>query len=268
MHTSETGAFLCALAEKAGQDMSVPVFSVLAGMICHYCLDKRAHPYIICKGGWYDGMAQTFDQSGGHVRLERAIDSFYIRKVFGKVPWHFSIPREIMQCRQYPESLRQPMNDVYRQVYGWENVFDQINASLRDERRFYGLMQDPLGIVHYLLRPVSGGKTNYCIYSFYRRDADSVILDYLNLNHAPWHHPYEPSQVSTDSFFDLFDRAKEEAAQMICAAFEWICHNGSWDLEILFGNCSYSTGFDCGDPRNQRKPVCEPLRYPHKYWNA
>jgi len=261
MHKSDTGLFLTALARQVKQDLSVPTFSVLAGMICHYCLDKQAHPYIICKGGMYDGTAQTRAQSGGHVRLERAIDSYYIRHTYGKAPWHFSIPAQILSLRQYPESLRQPLDRVYRQVYGWEKVFDQINMSLRDERWFYGLMQDPFGIVHTLLRPVSGGKTNYCIYSFYHREIDGSKVDYMNLGHEPWRHPYDPSVVSRDSFFDLFEKAKQEALEMIRRICCWIYLDEPSPPECLFGNSNYSTGLDCDDPRNSAKPACEPLKF-------
>ena len=267
MHKSRTGQFMAALAKEAKQDMSIPVFSVLAGVICHYCLDRLTHPYIICKGGDYDGTEQTREQKGGHVRLERAIDSYYIRQVYGKTPWHFSVPRQTMPPIRLPESLRPALNRVYRQVYGWENVFDLLNASLRDERLFYGLMQDPLGIVHLLLRPISSGKTNYCIYSYYRREADSRAVDYLNEQRRPWSHPFAPERVSTDSFPDLFDRALEEAVEMIRAVYRWIGGNPEICLEEVLGNSDYSTGLDCGDPGNLRKPVCEPLRYRGKYWN-
>ncbi len=48
MHTTKTGAFLTALAEKA-KDGTDPrnLFSYLAGFLCHYALDATAHPYII-----------------------------------------------------------------------------------------------------------------------------------------------------------------------------------------------------------------------------
>ena len=158
MHKSHTGAFLAALSEQTRKYPLTPVFSVLVGTICHYCLDKWTHPYIICKGGFYDGTAETRGQIGGHVRLERAIDSYYIRRCYGVVPWHFSIPARLLSLKAYPESLREPLNRAYHQVYGWEATFDHINASLRDERRFYRLMRDPYGVVRMLLSPVSRGQ--------------------------------------------------------------------------------------------------------------
>lgn len=267
MHKSNTGAFLLALANEAKLELSPQTFSVLAGVICHYCLDKYAHPYIVCKGGEFDGTEETRAQNGGHVRLERAIDSYYIRHEYGKVPWHFSIPRYLMKLKQYPEGLREPLDKVYEAVYGWEKSFDLINASLRDERLFYSLMQDPFGLVHMLLRPFSDGKTNYCIYSYYRRDADSGCLDYMNECHNEWRHPFEPNLILTDSFFDLFAKAKQEAVKMIQLSYSWIFCDEPVELDRLFGNANYTTGFDCDDTRNLSKPICDPLVYYGKYWN-
>ena len=261
MHKTHTGRFLMALAIQAKENPETPVFSVLAGTICHYCLDRTAHPYITCKGGEYDGTAKTRSQIGGHVRLERGIDSYFIRKKFGVAPWHFSIPSKILTLKQYPESLREPLDKAFRQAYGWENVFDQINASLRDERLFYGLMQDPFGLVQLLLRPISMGETNYCVYSFFHQEIDSHEIDFLNLRHSPWHHPFKPEMESNDSFLDIYDKARMDAIQLIRGVYDWIYRGKTVHLEALLGNCSYSTGFDCDDPCNRNKPVCEPLAF-------
>ena len=265
MHKEKTGAYLLALTEEAKENKLV--FSLLAGNLCHYCLDRLLHPYIICKGGDYDGTPATYHQRGGHVRLERAIDSLVIRHAYKKTPWHFSIPKRILRLKRYPESLRQPPNRVFSRVYGWENGFSDFNKSLRDEARFYGLMQDPAGLVHYLLRPLSGGRVNYCMYSYYRRDTASGTVDYLNEKHGAWKHPYDAAVVSTASVFDLIGLAKEDALQMIRAAYAVVFSGETLKLAELYGNSNYSTGFDCDDLRNQRKPVFEPLQYKGQYFN-
>jgi len=260
MHKNQTGPFLTALSRQAKANPHTPVFSVLAGVICHYCLDKTTHPYINCKAGSYDGTEETKWQCGGHVRLERAIDSYYIRHTFQQTPWHFSIPGNILRLKRYPESLREPLNKVYRDIYGWEKPFDQINASFRDERWFYGLMQDPFGIVQLLLQPVSGGNTNFRVYSYFHREIAEGEVDFLNLRHEPWQHPQDPTLVSTESFFDLFAKAKKDAVDMISRIYGWIFEEASLDTDGVFGNYSYSTGFDCEDPRNFTAPICQPLR--------
>lgn len=268
MHKTETGRFLVELSRMTAEYPEAPVFSVLAGFLCHYCLDANAHPYIICKGGDYDGTPETVDHKGGHVRLERSIDSRYIRKGYGAVPWHFSIPRRIMGLKRFPEALREPLDRAMKEVYGWDGGFDDLNRAMRDERLFYGLMQDPLGLVHLLLRPLSRGKTNFCMYSYFRRDTDGEKLDYMNQKRQPWNHPNDPDLTSTDSFSDLYDRALEEAVEMICTAYHRIGRGEVDALAACFVNRSYSTGFDCADPRNQAQPKYEPLRYKDKYRNT
>ena len=113
MHNTHTGDFLFALAREARETKSDAVFSVLAGAICHYCLDRTAHPYIICKGGGFDGSKETRAFRGGHVRLERAIDSYFIRQTYGMTPWKFSIPQQIMKLKAYPEILRASLDRAY-----------------------------------------------------------------------------------------------------------------------------------------------------------
>ena len=267
MHKEKTGVYLLTLAELARQTGMREAFSLLVGTICHYCLDALTHPYIICKGGVYDGSMQTKAYNGGHVRMERAIDSWFIRMEYGKAPWHVCIPKKIMRTKQYPQCLRPVIDTVYEEVYGWEHAFDDLNAALRDERRFYALMQDPWGLVHYLLRPLSNGRVNYCVYSYYKRETADERLDYLNLQHTQWHHPFDVTIESKDSFFDLFERAKCNAVTMIETVYACM-HDQRFQISMdAFGNLDYSTGFDCNDSRNLKKPECEPLVYGSKYWN-
>lgn len=260
MHKTGTGPFLAALAREAMTDPSGQVFSVLAGTVCHYCLDKQTHPFIICKAGVWDGSPQTRAQRSGHVRLERAIDSWYIQTTFGMAPYRFSIPKRLLPLKQYPETLRAPLDRAYEAAYGWERVFDQLNASLRDERRFYRLMQDPLGIVHQLLKPLSIGSTDYSVYSYRHAQIPEDGPDYLGLAHEPWPHPFAPDQLSKESFFDLFEKAKAEAIGILCQ----IAEDPGAATEETFQNQNYSTGLPCADPRNQAVPVCRPLKFERK----
>ncbi len=266
MHNQKTGEFLYTLTKDAKNKQSVSVFSFLIGFLCHYSLDKTAHPFIICKGGEYDGTENTKQMRGGHVRLERAIDSFYIRKEYGKIPWHFSMPKNIFKLKRFPEDLRNTLEMAFEQVYGLKDGFDLFNRALRDERRFYGLMQDPFGFVHYLLRPISFGKTNFSLFSYYHRDIDNKKIDYMNEQHAVWHHPNDSKIASNEDFFELFDRAKSDAYEMIVKAYG-IIFGGKELQELPYGNSSYSSGFDCDDLRNDSPLTFEPFVYNNKYRN-
>lgn len=267
MHKTHTGAFLRGLLREATGESAVPVFSYLAGFLCHYCLDKNAHPYIICKGGVYDGTPETYSQRGGHVRLERAIDSFFARRVYRCPPWCFPFVDRVFKHRRLPESLRLPLERVFERVYDWEDAFDLLNRAMRCERLFYTLMRDRFGLVQWLLRPLSHGANNYCLYSYYRRDIDPTVLDYMNDKNDTWYHPFAPSIAYTDSFFELFERSKKQAAAMIAQAYA--CAFDGREVDgALFGDDNYSTGLPCDDIRNENQPVCEPLIYKNYYQNG
>lgn len=250
MHKEKTGDFLVALTNEAKEN--VGVFSVLAGNICHYCLDKFVHPYIICRSGDYDGTDETYRNRNAHVRIERAIDGYIIRKFYKNIPWRFAVSKKIFRQKQYPESMRCSLDRIFLNVYNWSAGFDTFNQGLKDERRFYALMRDPFGIVKFLLRPFSRGRNNYCAYSYYRCDIDTI--DYLNEGRVVWHHPFDASVESCDSVMDLISLAKQDAKMMIRAAYNAVYNSMPVSLLQVYGNSNYSTGFDCDDPRNQYKP--------------
>ena len=260
MHEQNTGAFLLALAQSArtgpGRD---ELFSYLAGFLCHYCLDRTAHPYIVCKTGNYDGTAATLPYRGAHMRLERAIDSWVIRRYYGGVPGLFSLPRRVLKLRRLPERMRTGLESAYASVYGWTGAWEALNAAIRDQRLFYALVQDPAGLLNAAAPLLDDGKSpyDYRVLSYRGRDLDGV--DFLNAGRAPWHHPCDPSLVSRESFPDLFERARTLAVSLTEEAWRFVYLDGAPELAEKLGNASYSTGLPCGDPRNAGPLAFEPL---------
>lgn len=257
MHKEKTRDYLVALTGEAKENGDV--FSVLAGNICHYCLDKYVHPYIICRSGDYDGTDKTYKNRNAHVRIERAIDSYIIREFYGKISWRFAFSKKIFSLKKYPESLSCSLDRVFFYVYGWSSGFDAFNRGLKDERRFYALMQDPFGVVKVLLQPFSRGRNNYCAYSYYRCDINAI--DYLNDGKAIWHHPFDVSIESCDSVMDLIALAKQDAKLMIRAAYNAVYNGVSVCFEQIYGNSNYSTGFDCDDIRNKYTPSFDSFEF-------
>ncbi len=252
MQTRNTGAFLRALAAEAraaGEPRSL--LSYLAGFLCHYCLDKHCHPYILCKTGDYEEeKPETLSYRGGHALLERAIDSHIIRRHYGQTPWCFPITKTVLRLKKLPEDLRAPLDRVHEAVYGWPEVFDDLNACLRDQKIFYWLMQDPLGIMDKLTPLADNGKTHldYRTLPYFHKDIDPKACDYLNEKKALWRHPCEQSLVSSDSFHELYAQALAEVTELVRGLLSHL--RGKKEEFPDFGNASYETGLDCADPRN------------------
>ena len=257
MHKEKTGDFFIHLTNEVKERKDPLLFSFLVGFICHYCLDKTTHPYIICKGGEYDGTKDTFCLRNGHVRIEHLIDSYYIRHYYKKEPWRFSIPKEIFKLKQYPKSFSLPLNKVFKKVYGWDNAFKLFNKSLYHQSLFYRLMQDRFGIFKFLLKFISLKNTDYTVFSYYKPEQYIGNTDYMNEGQVLWHHPYDSEIESNESFFELFNIAKEKAREIITAVYNYIYNDCEISLSALFENFNYSTGFDCDDSRNLKVPVYE-----------
>ena len=262
MHTHETGAFLQMLAEECRRcEDKDGLFSYLSGFLCHYALDTVAHPYIVYRTGEYDGSEETLPYRGNHTRLERAIDCHVIRHFYGSAPGRFSITDEVLALKSLPESLREPLNGVYTAVYGWENVWEDLNAAISDQRLFYRLMRGRTGLVNALTGVFNDGKSHidYRLLSYHDRELDMDKVDCLNRQHSRWYYPYDPSRSSTASFPELMEIARQKAHRLIEIIYDYVYRNADYDLASMIGNDSYSTGLDCADPGNDRPGFFAPL---------
>ena len=250
MHTTRTGEFLTALAEKARSGASPrETFSYLAGFLCHYALDSTAHPYIV----WMTTRVHT--TSGAHRDLEHALDAALLKSegLWGQAhpvtDVHFPLLR-------LPQSISPDLDAVYGSVYGWKRVVPALNRCLRVYRQLYRVMEKPLSFLTRLARlfPTDTMRSlPYICSAFLDRDAE-------NLSHEEWAYPCAPERTSRESYPDLVTRAREEAVRMIrdCYAFAVEGTLSISDLSKSLGRLSYLSGLDWDDPRNRLVPSLRP----------
>jgi len=229
MHRNKTGEFLSALASEPS------LFSYFAGFFCHYILDAVCHPYIISCTGRYDGTASTRKYLGSHTAFERALDRWILKDHPGKHPL-----TDVMFRRLLPSQMKEPVNRVYKSVFGWDNTFQELLTAKEKMRKYLHILEDPHGtaglitsiVRHPFLLPLPYSRHYY------------EDTDFLNLSHRQWHHPGDPEMTSRSSFPELMKQAELEAVRAIAAA-------RAGDLSLI-GNRSYITGFDLEDERNNR----------------
>lgn len=259
MQHHDTGAFLLALARRIPKgEAGNPLFSYLSGFLCHYCLDRAAHPYIIYRSGEYDGTEATRSARGNHTRLERALDLRELQK-WGLRIAKSPILRKILRLRRLPSTIQLGLDGAYREVYGWDHAYDELNTGLKDQRLFYFLAQDPTGILDALLRLIDRGKSHHDLTAMTYHGREQPEVDIANTTHQPWLHPFDPTLRSEQSFDELFDTAARDASAMIGAVWAYQSLGDDDALAAAIGNASYETGFPCDDPRNDAQPQCSPL---------
>ena len=250
MHTTRTGDFLAALA-KRGKAGACPreMFSYLAGFLCHYALDSTTHPYIIYR------TTEEFHYPRCHTAFEHSLDQCQMTRdgVWGE---RHPITAYYMPELRLPQVMGADLDAVYQEVYGWKNVLKAMNISYARFRGAYRIIENPRGFGARLARITRSGVLKGFVYS----ESPFSGVDVENLAHAPWHHSHEASEIHTESFPELRERAVALASRLITAAHDYFRSErvSLEELKKLMGNNSYLSGLPMGDPRNRNVPSLLP----------
>ena len=244
MHTGKPGLFMTALLRRALTSASrAEMFSYLSGFLCHYALDSITHPYII----HVTADERVFPRS--HMSLEHALDVVQFRRDGYENEKH-PVTDHYFPLLRLPESMRQDLNAVFEEVYGWKNCWPALNRSCRRYRLCYRFLEKPRGLVARLARRTK--RDVLCSLAYAESQFHS--LDPENTEHRVWKHPFDPDQSFTDSFPELREKAGQFALQLIDAAYRLVRYGeGSVEsISELIGNNSYLSGLPADDPRNYR----------------
>ena len=244
MHTGKPGLFLSALLRQAEASASrAELFSYLSGFLCHYALDSITHPYII----YVTAEERVFPRS--HMSLEHALDVMQFRRDGFEKDKH-PVTDHYYPLLRLPENIRQDLNAVFEEVYGWKNCWADLNRSCRRYRLCYRALENPRGLTARLARLTKRDVLCSLAYS----ESQFHSLDPENTEHRVWKHPFDPDQVFSASFPELREKARQLAVQLITAAYRLLLHGeGSVEsISALIGNNSYLSGLPADDPRNYR----------------
>ena len=244
MHTGKPGLFLTTLLCRAESSASpVEMFSYLSGFLCHYALDSIAHPYII----YVTAEERVFPRS--HMSLEHALDVVQFRRDGYENEKH-PVTEHYYPRLRLPETLRQDLDAVFEDVYGWKNCWSALNRSCRRYRLCYRVLENPRGLAACIARRTKRDVLCSLAYS----ESQFHSLDPENTEHRLWKHPFDPDQSFTESFPELREKARQFAMQLIEASYRLVRYGeGSVEsISELIGNNSYLSGLPADDPRNYR----------------
>ena len=244
MHTGKPGLFLTTLLRRTAVSASrAEMFSYLSGFLCHYALDSISHPYII----YVTAEERVFPRS--HMSLEHALDGVQFRRDGYENEKH-PVTAHYYPRLRLPENMKQDLDAVFEEVYGWKNCWSALNRSCRRYRLCYRVLENPRGLAARLARRTKRDVLCSLAYS----ESQFHSLDPENTEHRVWRHPFDPEQSFTDSFPDLREKARQFAVQLIEAVYRLLRHSeGSVeDISALIGNNSYLSGLPAEDPRNYR----------------
>lgn len=202
------------------------------GFCTHAFLDRALHPYIVYKSGWVaPERPETERYARCHAFFERIIDVLMLCILQSKTvnSWDqqalLSAP-----CLQLDESMNDLMVDALEYAYPKRTSSDKklkqrIANAFADAAFFYAL-SDPHRTALYEHRRLSDQYTkrvrSISSLALVYPEALALDIDYLNLLHEPWRHPYEYGYQETRSLPELFAAAVNDFLSVFTSIYEGV----------------------------------------------
>ncbi len=224
-HTADTHRFLKNLLEsprifpdKREQEIAQ---AYILGYIGHYLLDVVCHPYIYAMTR-YNQREKGY--IGRHIRLETDLDTallwFYQRRHPSEFHQNETIDISKEQRRVVSSLLNYAFTRTYSRLGPTRRRIVQAIHGMQVGTR---LLYDPTGRKKTLVRRIERIVPGYpMLSSLIANDKELFYKDPCNTRHAGWRNPWDEEMVSTESFFDLFERAQEEYQSMLDEAAEFL----------------------------------------------
>lgn len=256
-HTEDTGKFLYYLlnsrqlfTERRQQHIAE---AYIAGFLGHYTLDTHCHPYIY----WQTDFQEKNNRyHGRHMCLEVDIDTELLQFYKQCCPSAFRQDTVIHLTRLQVRTIATILHYVYRKTYPELGIlYPTMYISIRSIQLGTKWLWDPSGKKKRLLCGLEQLILGYPLLStLIPSDTQKFYLDPLNILHRPWHNPWDLSQTSTASFFDLMEKAQTGYLELL-ADFNQLIHQypahaktQTKDFLKKLGNRSYHSGLDSRIP--------------------
>ena len=230
----------------------VDTYSYLLGNICHYALDSTLHPYIIYRTGLFNkNKPSTYKYNNVHTFMETFLDNDMIARRCKTNPYTFKHTDFCFDIYPFTKELEKTIDYTFFNTFHITNMSKVYYKSLKQMRNAIKIFRkDSYGIKKFFYKLID----TFTFNNTFRFEAVSYNYplkdthDYLNSKHNMWRNPIAYDVTSTESFVDLYLKAIKSAKVLMCASNDYL--NGkAIDLEKIFTNLSYITGFDCDDER-------------------
>lgn len=249
VHSTKTAQFMIEYVDhilKYRLEKRKDIISSCYGMLSHNILDKKTHPLIFY---------QTNKDRTKHREMELLIDLYMLERRERINPRKVKLSKLLFPKVETSVQLRILLDRVYEDVYGKPNMGKVYLASLKKQQRtFKWARNDSNGYklkFYQALSKLPFVSKRIC-YLSYANDLRKKVK-YVNFEHEEWCHPCNKNELSTKSFFDLYQEAIEEAVKQIEFIHEVLTQEAELkDLRNVLDNKSMITGKDCNSKSKMR----------------
>ncbi len=211
MHQQKTPELFTAMSRHILSRSGFTDFEVLvcyyAGFICHYNMDKTAHPYVYYLQEKYQGVTPDRTRGGAHHRAEADINTALYSLKTGRSISSFKVRQRFVYDRATIDAICAMYHSVLAEVYHIAVEMSELVACFNDTLNIFTLLIDSTDI---LVRPLASAvdlvKGKGVPFSSYINRVQ-VDYDVLNMRGQCWERVDDASASSDESFLDIYNRA-------------------------------------------------------------
>lgn len=248
-HEIETDTFFLNFIKNIKKEKLENEESIIAaiyGQLSHYILDSTCHPFIIYKTGIYNKEKKsTYKYKGLHTNMEMQIDAYLYKEREQKEYKNFKIHKHLITKEKFNPKLIQILNKTYEETFKIQN--GGTNYQNGCKKMYYAykfLIEDKTGLkmkIYHLIDKIFPNKKD--VYAYFSNHVININTSIFNLEHKEWLNPWDDKLKSTNSFFDLYNKALKDGKKLFIATHNYM-HNKISEEEykkILKDN-AYTTG--------------------------
>ncbi|MBR0414417.1 MAG: hypothetical protein IJI67_05065 [Clostridia bacterium] len=223
--------------------------TVMIGIICHYVLDRNAHPFVYAiEEEIYNDSPKSWDRMWIHNIIEHNFDTYLLQKMKG-----LKKANKFASYRILPKD-----EEVYK---AGDRVFSYLTPRLtkidldkeyphagyngmRDTRVIMKLLNDPHGFEQHALGGAidlfvkkKQGPVGKCFFVYPEPMTD---YDYFNLEHKELVEPRNPEFHTTDSLDDIMEKAYKDL-ERILTKFKASLTDDDYDMYSITEDQSFDT---------------------------
>lgn len=194
----------------------------LKGYLCHYCLDRRLHPYVHWAADRLGDVSKT--RTGGlclHFRVETALDIILLRSETGQTILDFKPKTALPKCPEAEVFIADLYAKVIASLLRHEPPLAPLRGAFRSMRRALWFFYSPWGIKRGLFafceRFVSENRRFYTALS--HTVTEDLLMDYGNFACNEWKNPFT-GESSLYSVLELFEETVAECLKLLTVTDE------------------------------------------------
>lgn len=215
LHHEDPAKLLSVMRDFINQNENKITESYIYGFLCHYSLDRTAHPFV----HWdvqalkniYPGRSNSFL----HNHVESILDGIVLRSATGQLAVDFDLRITVPKDSEVQYQIEKLYCYLFERLYGIHGLCGDVFQAMSNCRTICGFLNDKYMIKKPIAQALEKLTHKYVFSSVIRCISEPDEFDYANVLHSEWKWPEKCKNFHTESFLELYLESIQESVKFI-----------------------------------------------------